>query len=60
MFVKAAPAVKDGVLSLYGKNALLGVPENVVVTPWSDSSAFLGAVSAERKSRHVFKLGVIE
>lgn len=60
MFVKAAPAVKDGVLSFYGNNTLLGVPENVVVTPWSDSSAFLGAVSAESKSRHVFKLGVIE
>ncbi|PIN13264.1 Galactinol--sucrose galactosyltransferase [Handroanthus impetiginosus] len=60
MFLKTAPAVKDGVLSFNGKNAVVGVPDNVVITPWADSSAFLGAVSSESNSRHVFKLGVIE
>lgn len=61
MFVKRAPTVdKHGVLSFNGKSTLLGVPENVVVTPLSDSAAFLGAVSSESDSRHVFKLGVIE
>ncbi|KAH6774872.1 hypothetical protein C2S52_000147 [Perilla frutescens var. hirtella] len=60
MFVKSPPAVKNGFLTFNGKNTLLGVPENVVMTPCSDSSAFLGAVSAETNSRHVFKLGVIE
>lgn len=54
------PVVKDGVLSYNGNNALTGIPDNVVVTPWSDSSFFLGATSTQSTSRHVFKLGLIE
>lgn len=60
MFLKEKPTVKDGVLSINGRDALAGVPDNVVVTPWTDSSAFLGATSAHSTSRHVFKLGVIQ
>lgn len=60
MFLKAAPAVKNGILSIRGKETLVGVPDNVVITPCSDSSAFLGATSAESNSRHVFTLGSIE
>ncbi|KAG5561022.1 hypothetical protein RHGRI_004147 [Rhododendron griersonianum] len=60
MFLNQKPTVKDGVLSINGRDALAGVPDNVVVTPWTDSSAFLGATSAHSTSRHVFKLGVIQ
>ncbi|KAL1566900.1 galactinol--sucrose galactosyltransferase [Salvia divinorum] len=60
MFVKTPPAVKNGVLSFNGRDTLLGVPENVVLTPCSDSAAFLGALSSKTNSRHVFKLGLIE
>ncbi|KAL7103130.1 hypothetical protein ACP275_08G162000 [Erythranthe tilingii] len=61
MFLKTtAAAVKNGVLRFNGADALVGVPDNVLMTPLSDSSAFLGASSTESSSRHVFKLGVIE
>ncbi|KAL3614921.1 hypothetical protein CASFOL_040582 [Castilleja foliolosa] len=60
MSLKTAPFYKNGALSFNGKDALIGVPDNVVVTPWSDSSAFLGSTFSEKKSRHVFKLGIIE
>ncbi|KAG8365325.1 hypothetical protein BUALT_Bualt18G0092900 [Buddleja alternifolia] len=60
MFLKNAPLVKNGALSFNGVDALSDMPDNVVMTPWSDSSAFLGASSNESNSRHVFKLGVIE
>ncbi|CAK7323377.1 unnamed protein product [Dovyalis caffra] len=59
MFVSAKPSLKDGTLSLNGKEAITGVPDNVFLTPVTDSSAFLGATSSESSSRHVFKLGVI-
>ncbi|PQM36337.1 putative galactinol--sucrose galactosyltransferase 2 [Prunus yedoensis var. nudiflora] len=50
---------EDGVLSVNGKEVLTKVPENVVVTPLTNSSAFVGATSEIASSRHVFKLGVI-
>lgn len=52
--------IKDGVLMIKGREALRRVPENVVVSPSkTDDSAFLGAVSDRKGSRHVFKLGVL-
>lgn len=54
------PVITDGVLSINGKETLKGVPENVIVTPSANASAFLGAVSAERSCRQIFKLGVLE
>ncbi|GFQ05983.1 probable galactinol--sucrose galactosyltransferase 2 [Phtheirospermum japonicum] len=60
MHLKTAPLLKNGALSFNGTDALVGVPDNVVITPWSDSSAFLGATFTEKNSRHVFKLGIIE
>ncbi|XP_059667205.1 probable galactinol--sucrose galactosyltransferase 2 [Cornus florida] len=60
MFVNAKPVVKDGVLSINGTETLTSVPENVVITPWTNSSAFIGATSTASSSRHVFKLGVIQ
>ncbi|XP_042440004.1 probable galactinol--sucrose galactosyltransferase 2 [Zingiber officinale] len=56
-----APFIKDGALRINGREALTGVPENVVATyPLADSpAAFLGAVSDRKDSRHVFKLGVL-
>lgn len=62
MFLNTKPVVKDGVLSFNGIDALKGIPDNVVMTPWSGSSAFLGATSSEdhSTSRIVFKLGVIK
>ncbi|KAM6585512.1 hypothetical protein CsatB_012514 [Cannabis sativa] len=59
MFVNAKPVLKDGALSIGGKGALTNVPDNVVVTPFTNSSAFVGATSADESARHVFKLGVI-
>lgn len=60
MFISTKPVLKDGALSINGKEALTGVPDNVFVTPLTDSSAFLGATSKESNSRHVFKLGIIQ
>lgn len=60
MFLNQKPIIKDGVLSVNGRDALTGVPDNIVVTPWTDSSAFVGATSTHSTSRHVFKLGVIK
>lgn len=60
MFLNAKPSIKDGNLSINGKDALTRVPESVVLTPLTDSSAFVGATFSDTSSRHVFKLGVIE
>lgn len=60
MFLNAKPVLKDGTLRINGKDALTGVPDNVVVTPLRDSSAFVGATCTDASSRLVFKLGVIE
>ncbi|PON90338.1 Glycosyl hydrolase [Trema orientale] len=60
MFLSSKPVLKDGALSIGGKDALTGVPDNVVVTPLTNSSAFVGATSVDESSRLVFKLGVIQ
>ncbi|KAL6332656.1 hypothetical protein AAG906_009996 [Vitis piasezkii] len=60
MFLTNKPVIKDGVLSINGKDTLTGVPDNVVVTPLSNSSAFVGATSTLPDSRHVFRLGLIQ
>ncbi|EPS67528.1 hypothetical protein M569_07242 [Genlisea aurea] len=57
VFLKRPPSLENGILTLDGAPALVGVPENVSITPCSESSAFLGANCDERKSRHVFKIG---
>ncbi|KAJ9184225.1 hypothetical protein P3X46_003972 [Hevea brasiliensis] len=61
MCIITKPALKDGTLTVNGKPALAGVPDNVFLAPLteSQSSAFLGASSTESSSRHVFKLGVV-
>lgn len=60
MFVNGRPVLKDGNLRINGKDALTGVPGNVVVTPFTNTSAFVGATATATDSRHVFKLGVIQ
>lgn len=63
MFLKTKPLLKDGVLSFNGTEALNGIPDNVVITPLSESSAFLGVTSTTHttsSSRLVFKLGIIK
>lgn len=60
MFIGTRPALKEGALSIDGKDVLTDVPENVVVTPLTNSSAFVGATSNVKASRHVFSLGVIQ
>ncbi|XP_020588586.1 probable galactinol--sucrose galactosyltransferase 2 isoform X2 [Phalaenopsis equestris] len=52
--------IQNGVLRINGREPLSSVPENVVVTPSSNGSLFLGAVSQEASSRHIFKLGVVK
>ncbi|KAK4752348.1 hypothetical protein SAY87_021146 [Trapa incisa] len=60
MFLGARPTLKDGALSVNGTDVMTCVPENVVVTPLTNSSAFMGASSTVMDSRHVFKLGLIQ
>lgn len=60
MFLSARPTLKDGALSVKGTDVLTGVPKNVVVTPLTSSSAFIGATSTIMGSRHVFKLVLIQ
>ncbi|KAJ0082230.1 hypothetical protein Patl1_09639 [Pistacia atlantica] len=60
MFISTRPVLKDGNLCINGKNVLTGVPDNVIVTPYNNTSAFVGATSSENRARHVFKLGIIQ
>ncbi|KAK6148257.1 hypothetical protein DH2020_019169 [Rehmannia glutinosa] len=60
MTITAVPVVKNGCLMVRGKVVLTGVPENVVVSPASSGSAFIGAESTTSSSHHVFNLGVLE
>ncbi|XP_011086999.1 probable galactinol--sucrose galactosyltransferase 2 [Sesamum indicum] len=60
MTISAVPVIKNGCLMVRGKVVLTGVPENVVVSPASAGSAFIGANSTTLSSHHVFNLGVLE
>ncbi|PSR95905.1 Galactinol--sucrose galactosyltransferase [Actinidia chinensis var. chinensis] len=60
MTITAAPIVKDGLLMVRGRVVLTRVPANVVISPASDGSAFLGATSTSPSSHHVFSLGILE
>lgn len=60
MLLATRPLLKDGNLSINGKEVLKDVPENIVVMPLTDTSAFVGATSPHASCRHVFKLGVIK
>ncbi|CAK8566698.1 unnamed protein product [Lathyrus sativus] len=53
------PMVKDECLMVKGRMILTRVPENIVVSPVSTGSAFLGATSPIPSSRHVFTLGTL-
>ncbi|CAL5203251.1 unnamed protein product [Lathyrus oleraceus] len=54
-----APTVKNECLMVKGHVILTRVPENIVVSPVSTGSAFLGATSPIPSSRHVFILGTL-
>uniref|UniRef100_A0A5B7B526 galactinol--sucrose galactosyltransferase n=1 Tax=Davidia involucrata TaxID=16924 RepID=A0A5B7B526_DAVIN len=60
MTITATPSIKDGCFMVRGKVVLTGVPANVVISPASSGSAFIGASSTTLNSRHVFSLGVLE
>ncbi|XP_043694157.1 probable galactinol--sucrose galactosyltransferase 2 [Telopea speciosissima] len=60
MCLSTKPVVSDEILRINSKDALTGVPENIVVTSSTNDSVFLGATSTDRSCRHVFKLGVLE
>ncbi|KZV41917.1 hypothetical protein F511_11339 [Dorcoceras hygrometricum] len=60
MTIGAVPVIKNGCLMFRGKVILTGVPGNVVISPASSGSAFLGVTSSSASSRHVFSLGVLE
>ncbi|KAL6973128.1 galactinol--sucrose galactosyltransferase [Sarracenia purpurea var. burkii] len=60
MTITATPVVKNGCLMVRGKVVLTGVPENVVISPASGGSAFLGASSTTQSCHHVFSLGVLD
>ncbi|XP_060670611.1 probable galactinol--sucrose galactosyltransferase 2 [Ziziphus jujuba] len=59
MVILDTPNIKDGCLMVRSKVVLTGVPENVVVSPISSGSAFIGATSTSPSSRHVFSLGTL-
>ncbi|KAI4365008.1 hypothetical protein MLD38_021033 [Melastoma candidum] len=59
MFVGAKPVLKEGVIGVNGNDVVREVPDNIVLTPLTNSAAYLGATSIVEASRHVFKLGVI-
>lgn len=54
------PFIKDGCLTVNGEAVLKGVPPNVLLSPITCGSAFLGATSLIPNSRHVFTLGVLQ
>ncbi|KAL3824908.1 hypothetical protein ACJIZ3_020937 [Penstemon smallii] len=60
MTITAVPVIKNGCLTVRGKVVLTGVPENVVISPSSSESAFLGANSTSSSSHHIFNLGFLE
>ncbi|KAL5750654.1 hypothetical protein ACOSP7_025257 [Xanthoceras sorbifolium] len=60
MTITAIPCIQDGCLMVRGKVVSTGVPQNVVVSPATSGSAFVGATSTTSSSRHVFSLGVLE
>ncbi|KAG6402005.1 hypothetical protein SASPL_138874 [Salvia splendens] len=60
MTITAVPVIKNGCLMVRGKVVLTGVPDNVVITPSSSGSAFVGATSPSPSSHHVFNLGTLE
>ncbi|MFQ6639404.1 hypothetical protein Gotur_015479 [Gossypium turneri] len=56
MLLATRPLLKDGNLSINGKEALKDVPENIVVMPLTDTSAFVGypAVVTSESLKAVF------
>ncbi|KAF9603072.1 hypothetical protein IFM89_033797 [Coptis chinensis] len=60
MTVSATPIIQDARLMVRGKPVLNGVPPNVVTSPATGASAFVGATSSTPSARHVFNLGVLE
>lgn len=59
MTISVVPKVKDECLMVRGNLILTNVPQNIVVSPVSAGSAFLGATSPIPSSRHVFTLGTL-
>ncbi|WJX33145.1 galactinol--sucrose galactosyltransferase [Trifolium repens] len=59
MTITVLPTIKDDCLMIRGNVILTRVPENIVVSPVSTASAFLGATSPIPSSRHVFTLGIL-
>ncbi|RVW75140.1 putative galactinol--sucrose galactosyltransferase 2 [Vitis vinifera] len=60
MTITAKPSITDGGLMVGGRVVCNRVAENLVVSPESSGSAFLGATSPAPRSRHVFNVGVLE
>jgi hypothetical protein len=59
MTITVVPTIKDNCLMIRGNVILTRVPENILVSPVSTTSAFLGATSPIPSSRHVFTLGTL-
>lgn len=60
MTITAKPSITDSGLMVGGRVVCNRVAENLVVSPESSGSAFLGATSPAPRSRHVFNVGVLE
>lgn len=59
MVITNTPSIKGGCLMVRSSVVLTGVPENVVVSPASCGSAFIGATSTSPSSRLVSSLGIL-
>lgn len=60
MTITILPSIRDGCLIVGDKVVLTAVPENVVVSPVTHGSAFIGATSSSSSSRQLFSLGILE
>ncbi|KAL5544041.1 hypothetical protein UlMin_007825 [Ulmus minor] len=59
MTIPAIPSIKNSSLIVGSKVVLTGVPANIVVSPVSGGSAFIGATSSSPYSHQVFTLGTL-
>lgn len=51
---------EENCLRANNRDVLTNVPSNVVVTPYTDGSVFVGARVNQNSSRHIFNLGLLQ
>ncbi|KAK8695038.1 hypothetical protein V6N13_072580 [Hibiscus sabdariffa] len=59
VMITVEPGVKGGSFMVRGTAVLTNVPANIMVTPSTDGSVFVGATATSSSSHHVFNLGIL-